>query len=88
MLHQFDEFQKRVNLLNKQEQLEDRSYPFFVIAWVIVALFVCGEIYSDYKSEQDHAAMSSMVAQCANGKAVQFGDSVMRCKVSEMVAQR
>lgn len=80
---------KEIERENKRDQLEDRSYPFFVIAWVIVALFVCGEIYSDYKSEQDHAAMSSMVAQCANGRTVTLGDgAVMRCKVSEMVAQR
>jgi len=71
---------------NKRDQLEAEAHPFFVIVLVIVGLFTAEIIYDEYASKQDHAAMSSMVAACANGKTVQFGDAVMKCEVKQMVA--
>lgn len=70
-----------------QEQLDIEAHPFFFIFWVCVALFVAEAVYDDYRSKQDHAAMSQMVAECANGKTVPFGrDAVMKCQVLTMVA--
>ncbi len=88
MLHQYADIQRCIDLLNKTEQLDAEAEPFYIMVMVIAAIFVVAFLAEEYASKQDHAEMSSMVAQCANGKAVQFGDSVMRCKVSEMVVQR
>lgn len=79
---------KEIEREDKREQLDVEAEPFYIMVMVIAAIFVVAFLADEYASKQDHAAMSSMVAQCANGKAVQFGDSVMRCKVSEMVATR
>lgn len=85
MLHQFDEFQKRVQLLNKTEQLDAEAEPFYIMVMVIAAIFVVAFLAEEYASRQDHAAMSSMVAQCANGKTVQLGDALMRCNVQQVI---
>lgn len=79
---------KEIERENKREQMDVEAEPFYIMVMVIAAIFVVAFLADEYASKQDHAAMSSMIAQCANGKAVQFGDSVMRCKVSEMVATR
>jgi len=85
MLHQFDELQSRIKLLDKEEQLDAEAEPFYIMVMVIAAIFVVAFLVDEYASHQDHAAMSSMVAQCANGKSVQFGDgALMRCKVMEI----
>jgi len=85
MLHQFDELQKRIQLLNKIEQLEAEAEPFYIMVRVVAFIFVVALLADEYASKQDHQAMSSMVAECANGKPVQFGDAVMKCSVKEVI---
>jgi len=85
MLHQFDELQRRIKLMDKEEQLDAEAEPFYIMVMVIAAIFVVAFLADEYASRQDHSAMSSMVAQCANGKAVQLGDALMRCNVQQVI---
>lgn len=80
---------KEIERENKREQMDAEAEPFYIMVMVIAAIFVVSFLADEYASKQVHAAMSSMVAQCANGRTVNLGDgAVMRCKVSEMVTQR
>lgn len=72
---------------NKRDQLDAEAEPFYIMVMVIAAIFVVAFLADEYASKQDHYAMSSMVAACANGKVVFLGkDAVMTCKVKQMVA--
>ena len=61
-------------------------YRYLTVGMLLVILYltVC-VVPSGEASERDAKVVSSLLAECANGHTVAFGESALTCRVTEMV---
>jgi hypothetical protein len=79
--------QQREN--ERMEAMEAEAAPLLYAMLAVVLAMALWPFVSDFISraeiKQDAQITSAILAQCANGNVVRFGDAMMMCTVKELV---
>lgn len=73
----------------RMEALEHEAAPLLYAIIAVLLAMALWPLVSDFVQraaiKQDAQVTSKLLAQCANGNVVRFGDAMMMCTVKEMV---